>query len=373
MTILNNIKDSIRRLLGLKKKVLVGRIMKDEDVDRLPKEIEYERGFKEGQITALEEDVKELKHTLSPKDLNLAEYLTKQREQLILKEYKNSLSLKRLFGGIPQLKKSTIKITSYNSKKVFGELDDILVRPDGRITVVVKNGKKKEPLITGHDVHKIFTYFSGLLNTANLGSIQVNLNEKKDYVPNVFEEDVPEIVIDGNGNPNIARVNTESFMKQLIDKEYTINNLYSLLSAYEKEILKYTSNKNLMKIVSKFSESRAETAENELSKALKNATEIYKNFGDFSKENAQKGYSQWLNEKKIGTMEEIQEAVINKMNDLFGKPDIEIAREAYINTANDILDITKGSKIVIQQPQPQQKPEEGTLTEKFKAMKIGTS
>ena len=128
-----------------------------------------------------------------------------------------------------------------------------------------------------------------------------------------------------------------------------------------------------MKIVSKFNESRAETAENEFTKALKNVAEIHKNFSEFSKENAQKGYSLWINEKKLSTNEEIVDAVINKMNELVGKTDVEVAREQYINTANDILDITKGSKIVIQQPQQQQKPEDGTLTEKFKSMKIGTT
>ena len=368
---IDKVKDFVRRLLGLKKKVLVGRVMKDEDISKLPKEIEYERGYKEGQITALEEDVKELKKGLSPKDLNVAEILSKQREQLHLKQYKNSLSLKRLFNGKDIFRKS-LKVTSYNSKKVFGEFDDILIRPDGRITVVVRNGKKKDPLITGNDVHKIFTYFSGLLNTSELGSIQVNLDEKKNFVPNVFEEDVPEIVIDGQGNPNIARVNTESFMKQLIDKEYTINGLYSLLSAYEKEILKYTSNKNLLKIASKFNETRALTAENELAKAIGGVTEIHKSFGDFAKENANKGYSQWLADKKIGTLEEIHESIISKMNDVFGKPETDIAREQFKRMASDILDITQGSKIVIQQPQQQPRADEGTLTEKFKAMKMGS-
>lgn len=373
-TILGNIKDFVRRLLGIKKKVLVGRILKDEEISQLPKEVEYERGYKEGQITALEEDVKELKRGLSPKDLNLAEYLTKQREHLYLNQFKNSLSLKSVFAvaGLPQFKKKGIKVLSFNMKKNFGELDDILIRPDGRISVVTKNGKRKSPLITGHDVHKIFTNFRGLLNSANEGIVQVNLDEKQNYVPNVYDEEIPELVQDGNGRIHIARVNTESFMKQLIDKEGHINELYGMLSAYEREIHKLTSNKNLFKVIAKFNEGRATTSEAELAKAISGISEINKNFTDLSKENAVKGHSEWIANKKIGTLEEIQENIIKKMNEVFGKPETDIAREQYKRIAEDILDLTQGSKIVIQQPAQQPKPEEGTLTEKFKGLKLGS-
>ena len=368
---LNEIKDFARRLLGIKKKILVGKVLKDDEVSQLPKEVEYERGYKEGQITALEEDVKELKRSLSPKDLNVAELLTKQRDQLHLNQYKNSLSLKNVFGGIP-LRKKGIKVASYNMKKVFGELDDILVIPDGRLSIVVKNGKKKEPLITGHDIHRIFTNFKGLLNSANVGIVQVNLDEKQSYVSNVNDEEIPELVIDGNGKLHIARVNTEGFMTQLIEKENKINELYNIMSAYEREIHKLTSNKNLLKVISQFNEGRATTSETEYLKVFKGVMEIHKNFTDITKEIAVKGHSQWIAEKKIDTLEDMQEKIIARMSELLGKPETDIVREQYVRMAGDILDITQGAKIVIQQPQQQQKPDEGTLSEKFKALKIGT-
>lgn len=372
MSIINTIKDYARRLLGIRKKVLVGKVLKDDEVSQLPKEVEAERGYSAGQIVALEEEVKELKRGLAPKDLNLPELLTKQREQLRLNQFRNALSLKSIFNVIPyKINKKGIRIASYDMKKVFGELDDILIIPDGRISVVVKNGKKKDPLITGHDIHRIFTNFRGLLNSANVGIIQVNLDEKQGYVPNINDEEVPELVQDGRGIIHIARVNTESFMKQLIEKEGHINELYGIMSAYEKEIHKLTSNKNLMKVISQFNDSRATTAETEYLKVFKGVMEIHKNFTDVTKEIAVKGNAQWIAEKKIDTLEGMHERIVTRMSEIFGKPETDIAREQYMNVAEDILSITQGAKIVINQPQQQSRHEEGTLTEKFKALKLG--
>jgi hypothetical protein len=304
----------------------------------------------------------------------VAELLTKQREQLYLNQFKNSLSLKSVFAGLKYLKKG-IKVVSYDMEKTFGELDDILIRPDGRLTVVTVNGKnkKKEPVITGNDIHKIFTNFRGLLNSVNSGILQINLDVKKKYKPNIDDAEIPEIVQDGNGKLHIARVNTESFMKQLIEKEGHINELYGLISAYEREIHKLTSNKNLMKVIAQFNEGRATNSETEYLKVFKGVMEIHNNYNDIIKEVADKGNSQWLAEKKIDTLEGMHEKILIRMSELFGKPETDIAREQYKTMANDILDMTQGAKIVIQQPQQQQqKPEEGTLSERFKGMKIGT-
>ena len=372
MSIINTIRDYARRLFGVKKRVLVGKVLKDDEVSQLPKDVEAERGYSAGQIVALEEEVKELKRGLAPKDLNLPELLTKQREQLRLNRFKNSLSLKSIFNISYKLNKKGIRVASYDMKKVFGELDDILILPDGSISAVVKNGKKKDPLITGHDIHRIFTNFRGLLNSANVGIVQVNLDEKQGYVPNINDEEVPEVVQDGRGIIHVARVNTESFMKQLIEKDNQINELYGMLSAYEKEIHKLTSNKNLLKIISNFNDGRATTAETEYLKVFKGVMEIHKNFTDVTKEIAVKGNAQWLAEKKIDTLEGMHERIVGRMSEIFGKPETDIAREQYMNVAEDILSITQGAKIVINQPPQQSKHDEGTLTEKFKALKLGT-
>ena len=365
--VFDEITDFVRRLLGVKKKVLVGKVMKDEEISKLDKEIEYERGYKEGQISALEEDVKELKKSLTPKDLNLAEYLSKQRKSLYYKQFQNSLSLKRMYGFT--LKKG-IKVTSYNSKKNFGEFDDILIRPDGRFALVVRNGKRKEPIMVGKDVKHIFTNYGGLLNMVNSGIMQINLDENGKYAENILEKEIPEVIIDSTGAYHITEINREGYMKQLIEKEEQIQELYGLLSAYEKEIQKVTGNKRLLKVISQFNESRAITAETEMAKAFNSVSEVNKNFSEVAKELAIKGYSQHINEQKIDSLEGMKDAVISKMNEYLGKADVDIAREDWIKMANDIIDITQGAKINIIQQSPPHKEETGALTDKFKRIKV---
>lgn len=371
MGIIDNLKESVRRLLGIKKKVLIGKVLKDEDISHLDKEVEYERGYKEGMITALEEDVKDLQKSVTPKDLNVAEYLTKQRKSMYYNGFKNSLSMKKMFG-FALGKKKGIKVMSYNSKKMFGDFDDILVRQDGRFAIVVSNGNgKKEPVMVGKDIKHIFTNYSGLSNTVPLGILNLNLDEEGRYVENVLEKEIPEIVMDAHGAFHIAEVNREGFMKQLIDKESQISELYNMLSMYEKEIHKLTSNKHLMRIISKFNESRASTAEVELAKAVTGVMEINKNFSDVTKDLALKGYSQHLSEGKIGKLEVMQEAVITKMEEILGKDATDVAREQYIKMANDIIDITQGAKInIIQNPPQQPQQPDGNLSKKFKDIRV---
>lgn len=365
-----NLREFISRLLGLKKKVLVGKILKDEDISQLDKEIEYERGYKEGQISALEEEVKELKSVVTPKNLNVAEYLQKQRKSMYYKQFQNSLSMKRMFGMA--LGKKPIKVLSFNSKKDFGVFNDILIRPDGRFAIVVDNGKKKEPVMVGKDVKHLFTNYGGLSNTIGLGYVNINLDEEGRFAENVLETEVPEIVIDANGSLNIGQVNKDGFMKQLIDKEEHINELYNLLSMYEKEIQKLTSNKHLMKVVARYNQGRATTAETEFAKAFSDVMEIHKNFKDVTKDLTIKGYEQHMAQQKINKLEDMQEAIIEKMSQYLGKPETDIAREQYMNMADDVLSIAQGSKInIIQSPPQQPQKDDGTLTKKFKDMNIG--
>ena len=56
------------------------------------------------------------------------------------------------------------------------------------------------------------------------------------------------------------------------------------------------------------------------------------------------------------------------MNYVFGKAETDVAREQYIKIANDIIDLTQGTKInIMTQPPKSQPPEsDGRLTEKFK-------
>ena len=306
MGMIDNIVDGIRRILGVKKKVLVGKVMKGEDIDQLSKDLEYERGYKEGQIGALEEEKKDLQMSLgkvtADNDIKIAEYLQKQKKSMYYKQFQNSLSMKKMFAGISYLKKP-IKVTSYNSKRMFGELDDILIRPDGRFVIVARNGHGKEPIMVGPTVRELFRNYEGLSNNIALGFLQFNLDEDRRFVRNEEDAEVPEVVIDGQGKINISRVNKEKYLKQLIDKESDINELYGVIGMYEEEIQKLTSNKHLLKLISKHNEHRASIAETELVKSLKSINEVHSAYSELTKELAQNGNNEFLNEKKILQME----------------------------------------------------------------------
>lgn len=370
MRIIDIITDGIRRILGIKKKVLVGKIMKGDEIDQLSKDLEYERGYKEGQIGALEEEKKDLQMSLgkvtADKDIDIAKYLQKQQKSMYYNQFNNSLSMKKMFAGISYLKKP-IKVTSYNSKKLFGELDDILIRPDGRFAVVSKNGKGKEPIMVGPTVRELFRNYEGLSNNVALGFLQLNLDENKKFVRNEEDADVPEVVIDGTGKINISRINKEKYLKQIIDKESQINELYGIVGMYEEELQKLTSNKHLLKLISKHNESRASIAETELVNSIKSINEVHASYSELTKELAQKGNQEYLNERKINQMDNIHDKIISKMDEVLGKAETEVAREQYIKIANDIIDLTQGTKINIQtQPQKQQpEADSGRLTAKF--------
>lgn len=365
MTILDKITDAIRKILGLKKKVLVERTLKEDELEQLDKEIEYERGYKEGKISALEDENKDLKISLTPKDVDYAEYLQKQKTQLRNQQFAGSLSLKMMFSR-SLISKKKIIATSYNSKKEFGVFDDILIRPDGRLAVVVQNGKSKLPIMVGPTIRDLFRNYNGLNNYIKRGIVMLNQDENGGFVRDENDAEVPELVIDANGKIHISKVNKKKYIEQLIEKDAEINELYGMISAYEQELNKLTSNKNVIKLIAKFNENRASTSEAELSKALQGATEIHKNFNELSRELTVKGNAQFINETKTEQLDVIREQLIGKMNTILSKYDVELARENYIMMANDIMDITQGSKINIITQQPKPAEPDVRLTEKFK-------
>ena len=86
-----------------------------------------------------------------------------------------------------------------------------------------------------------------------------------------------------------------------------------------------------------------------------------------SRELVIKGNAQYILEQKTEQLEEVKDKLINKFNEIFSKHDIELAREQYVNMANDVMDITQGAKInIVTAPQPKPAETESKLTDKFK-------
>ena len=218
----------------------------------------------------------------------------------------------------------------------------------------------------------IFHNYQGLNNHASNGFLLVNLDEEGRFVSDPTQEEIPEIVIDSNGEYSLSSFNQEPFIKQIIQKDAVINDLYSQLSAYEKAISKISTNKNVLKLLAKFNQGRADVSEGELAKSFTTINSIHRGYSDITNELSVKAQSLYINEKEKDVVDDMNDRIISEMGNVLGKPATENARQDWIRMANNLLDIQQGAKVnvVVPQQAPTKQSDDSSLTEKFQKVKV---
>lgn len=338
-TIFDSVIDFVRRILKIKKKVLVDKILSETEIESLDKEIEYERGYKEAQLAMKDLEIEQLKKKLKPdSDLDIKKFLDKQQKSAYNSQFTNALSVKKFFT---LNSRKAHKLLSYDAQRRFGDFEDMLITTDGRIALTVKTKNSKEILIVGKTIKDIFCEFKGLSNVAPLGFLKVNLDSKRNYVENVLDREIPEVVIDGNGKVHISQINTKSFMEQLIEKEGTINELVQYISTIESALQNVSGSHNLAKIQSKYNKERAEVAETETLSMFKGVKEIIRSYNNMVKEITSKAVAQGISEDEIAQLEEIKDETLQKLRDKEGKEAVDIVEESYRRISDFLATLAK--------------------------------
>jgi len=307
------------------------RTLTEDDVGALQKDLEYERGAKEGKIANLEQANKKLQEQLTKgKELNIAKFLNKQDKLMRYKNYANAFSLKKFFSVAGGLGKQ-FKILSYDAKTEFGVLDDIMITTEGKIVITYKNGKSKfaEPLISGRDVKQIFWNFGGLSNTASLGYFTINYDAKGRYVENYLEQEIPAVVTDMNGKFFITELHQKKFIDQITGLKEDLNKLYELNETYEIALNNLITKDNLTKLKKKVQEKRAGVLASSLSLDKHKQIEIENTVMEMGREIASRSYMQGLSESKIDKLEEVREEMNGQLRDFFTKQGVDVAEENF--------------------------------------------
>lgn len=343
------IKKIAKKIKGKKKKELTEKEMTLEQIEDLPIDIQKERGFKEGKIVALEEDLEALREKLKPKreKEEIARFLQQKEEEIRLRGTEGTLSLRGLFDVLVGRKKGAKKINllSYNKKMNFGNLYDITLNPDGRIGIWTSINGMPRQVTAGATLKNIFWNYEGLINSADRGLFELSLNEVGEYAENVFMDEVPSIIVDATGKYNISKVDKKSLIGLLIDKEREINELFKYLGMAESALSKVGHEINLSKLLSKLNTERRKTAETLLTKYAKEGNVMIKNWRDIEGELAEKAHQLFIKNKQIGNLEKVRDSVTKKLEDLQSGTSVESAKQEILSDVNFLIGLLQGKKV----------------------------
>lgn len=348
----------IGKKLKKKEEEIVEKELGEHDIVNLPKEIELERGHKEGKITALEEEKEALEEEMSPsiERQEIARFLNLQKQQLQWREFGGALSLLKLFFFIINGKdmtkleykeiKGKINLLSHNKEKVFGLLHDIVIRRDGKLSIFGKIGDISRPLSTGENVSHLFWDYEGLSNSAMLRSFELALDGNGNFAENWGAKQIPQIIVDSKGEYHISKFSEKKFMKQLIEKQIFINELFSMLEMAHDTLSKVGYEMNLTQLISKLNRNRRQTAEALVGSELKQTNEIIQNWRDMSGELAVKSQQDDIKQKKLENMENVRDEILGKLQEVLGSSPVEIAIDSFEETANFLNKFLKGKEFI---------------------------
>src|SRR3990167_8718121 len=312
------LKKLLKTLKGKKKSQLVKKELKPENIDAMPEDIQKERGFLQGENQALREELDELREKIKPskEKKEIERFLMQKEEELRQKELSGILSLRGLFEALKEHKigkKKEINLLSYNKQVNFGSLYDITFNPDGRIGFWVMNGKMPRQVIMGATLKDLLWTYEGLVYSAEKGLFELALDENGHHAENQLIEEVNPIIMDANGKYHISYVDRKSLIKQLIEKDIQINELYRYIGMAEKALSKMGYDTNLQKLFSKLNSERRKTSDTLLTKYIKGNTEIIKNWNQIESELVDKSHQLSIKNNQIEVLESVRTKVMSKL------------------------------------------------------------
>lgn len=300
-------------------------IGQDENLEHLRNAYLYEKGRR----LRAEEKIKQL--TEEPEDNRdeIAKELSEQREEILQKEIGVSASAKKILN-INVKKDELIHVVSYNRKTDFGILKDIGISPRGLISIYVR--KFNKPIISGANPQEIFRNCAGLRNDAKRGILAINLDSEGNYVENLEQVEVPEVIIDFNKKINILSYDKKPFIERLIDKATEIDDLFHQVKIGEKVISGITKELNEEKKKNEVLEEENKSYKCSLSDHLEREKEIMKRYNELTKHMSLLEQDNQLFEQFKKKMESVITGLLDKLEDKRALTTIEEAREDIMNT-----------------------------------------
>lgn len=349
----------------MKKKKVEKRI---EDVEAVPEDIQKERGFQQGQILAMEEELEELRERLkgSREKGEVAVFLQEKDRELELKKLEGCMSLRGLFDVLSGRKNyeengrkiKNVSLLSFNEQKYFGDLYDISFNPDGRIGFWIRENGMPRQVISGSTLKNLLWNYEGL-NTSikKSGTFKLALNDTGNYVENPYAEEIPSIIIDANGKYNISHVNKDTLIAQLIDKEREINKLYKYMGMAERALSKVGYEVNLSKLLAKLNEERRKVAETVLTKYAKEGNEMVKNWKIIESELVDKSHQLSIKNTELRVSEGIREKIMKKMESIESGDSVDNAKKEILGYINLLIGLVKGEKVSFASIPKEEEPE----------------
>src|SRR3990167_7103776 len=312
------LKKLLKTMRGKKKLKIVKKELKPKDIDAMPEDIQKERGYQHGEIQAMQEELEALREKLKPskEKKEIERFLLQKEEELRQKEFAGILSLRGLFNVLKEHKlgkKKDVNLLSYNKQVNFGNLYDITFNPDGRIGFWVMDGKFPRQVIMGATLKDLFWNYEGLVYSAEKGLFELALDENGHHAENQLIEEINSIIMDANGKYNLSHVDRKALIKQLIEKDIQINELYRYVGMSEKALSKMGYDTNLQKLFSKLNSERRKTSDTLLTKYIKGNTEIIKNWNQIESELVDKSHQLSIKNNQIEVLESVRTKVMSKL------------------------------------------------------------
>lgn len=347
---MKKIKKILKTLKGKKTKP-VKKELTQESIEAMPEDIQKERGYQQGEIHAMQEELEELTEKIKPSKTNeeIYKFLHQKEDELRQKELSGILSLRSLFetikGGKLGFGKKKISLLNRNRTVNFGDLYDITFNQDGRIGFwTIENGMPRQ-VIMGATLKNLFWTYEGLVYSAEKGLFELSLDEFGGYVDNIMTEEVNSIIMDANGKYNISHVDSKMMIAHLIDKERKINELYRYLGMAEKALNKVGFDVNLQKLFSKLNAERRKTAETLLTKYAKEGNEMIKHWKQVEGELVDKSHQIYIKNNQIEALEAVRTKIMAKLEDVESGDKVDQAKKDILSYMEFLVGMATGKKI----------------------------
>lgn len=285
--------------------------------------------YEKGKRLRAEQKIKQLTEEPEDNREEIAKELSEQREEILQKETGISASTKKILN-INVKKDKLIHVVSYNRKTDFGILRDIGFSPRGLISIYVRGFNK--PVISGANPYEIFRNCAGLRNDAKRGILAINLDSEGNYVENLEQVEVPEVIIDFNKKINILDYDKKPFIERLIDKATEIDDLFHQVKVGEKAISGLTKEVNEEKKKNEVLEEENKSYKCSISDHLEREKEIMKRYNELTKHMSLLEQDNQLFEEFKKRMENVITTLLDKLEDKREKTTLEEAKEEVMDT-----------------------------------------
>ncbi|MFB6182901.1 MAG: hypothetical protein ABEI78_02445 [Candidatus Nanohaloarchaea archaeon] len=332
-----------------------------EQVDRINKELDYDRGVARGRQKQEERKRKSLeKEVKRDRQKDVSEMLQQQKEQLSNKSFKDATSLKKLFRINQQ---TQIDMLSRDMQQKFGEFQDIWITQSGQIALVAEtpNGDNP-PIAVGRDFTDVLRNPGGLRNEVQNNLIAMNVNKKGQPVESPENQKVPDLIQGPNGEWTFTESHQEEYMEKVGELRSQISNLRSREKAKEKSMVKMSEKIDELERDLETANALNESNKEALEKRLEEMKNVVKQYDQMEKEMTKMSQLKQTSEEALKGIQNVRDEMVAEIQDKINKDEMDMKEDQIrrvLEIAREMEDLNKDHEVQqIQTSQQQQQQEE---------------